>query len=122
MFGLVRVGSGGLPGWVRSRYELLWSVFGRRRFTRDEAFEVLKNEGLELSGEALNQLLSVLRRNGLVVVEADLFDARRKIYTLKAPPGFREFLTRGDLEGLMKRAADLIRTRVDYEFILICCF
>jgi len=31
-------------------------------------------------------------------------------------------LTRGDLEGLLKAAADLIRTRVDYTFILVFFF
>jgi len=31
-------------------------------------------------------------------------------------------LTRGDLEGLLKGAADLIRTRVDYTFILVLLF
>ena len=31
-------------------------------------------------------------------------------------------LTRGDLEGLLKAAADLIRTRVDYTFILVLLF
>ncbi|OIN99389.1 restriction endonuclease subunit M [Candidatus Desantisbacteria bacterium CG1_02_49_89] len=31
-------------------------------------------------------------------------------------------LTRADLEGLLKRAADLIRTRVDYSFILLLLF
>ncbi|MCS7124807.1 MAG: type I restriction-modification system subunit M [Candidatus Bathyarchaeota archaeon] len=46
---------------------------------------------------------------------------------LKAPKRLSELvaerdLTRADLEALMKRAADLIRTRVDYEFILILLF
>jgi len=31
-------------------------------------------------------------------------------------------LTRGDVDGLLKKAADLIRTRVDYKFILILLF
>ena len=114
--------SGGLQDWVRTRYERLWSVFGGGKFTTEQALDVLRREGLELSEDGLNQLLSILRKNGLLVVEADLFDARRKIYSLKPPRKLRDFLSRGDLEGLMKRAADLIRTRVDYEFILILLF
>jgi len=31
-------------------------------------------------------------------------------------------LTRNDIEGILKKAADLIRTRVDYKFILILLF
>ena len=114
--------------WVLSRYEKLWSVFGDRRFTRDEALEALKRvEGPAFSEDSLNALLSELRKAGLLVVEADILDARRKIYTLKAPKKLGDLLvekdlTRADLEGLMKRAADLIRTRVDYEFILILLF
>ena len=114
--------------WVLSRYERLWSVFGERRFTRDEALEALKRvEGPAFSEDSLNLLLSELRKAGLVVVEADVLDARRKVYTLRAPKKLSDLLaetdlTRADLEGLMKRAADLIRTRVDYEFILILLF
>ncbi|MGQ9691812.1 MAG: class I SAM-dependent DNA methyltransferase, partial [Thermoproteota archaeon] len=115
--------------WVRSRYERLWSIFGERKFTYDEALQALEDTPERISKEALNLLLSNLRRNGFLMVEADLFDSRRKIYTLKSPSSrLNEFLkgegdlTRGDLEGLMKRAADLIRTRVDYEFILILLF
>ncbi|MEM1718417.1 MAG: class I SAM-dependent DNA methyltransferase [Thermosphaera sp.] len=84
-------------------------------------------EGDAFSEDSVNVLLSEMRRAGLLVVEADLFDARRKIYMLRPPQRLRDLLpkedlTRADLEALMKRAADLIRTRVDYEFILILLF
>jgi len=114
--------------WVLSRYQKLWSVFGDRRFTRDEALEALRRlEGDAFSEESLSVLLSELRKAGLVVVESDVIDARRKIYMLKAPKKLPDLLvegdlSRGELESLMKKAADLIRTRVDYEFILILLF
>jgi len=84
-------------------------------------------EGDAFSEESLNVLLSELRKAGLLIVESDIIDARRKIYTLKAPKKLPDLLvegdlTRGELESLMKKAADLIRTRVDYEFILILLF
>jgi type I restriction enzyme M protein len=84
-------------------------------------------EGDAFSEESLNVLLSELRKAGLLVVEADLLDARRKIYMLRAPKKLKDLLaekdmSRAELENLMKRAADLIRTRVDYEFILILLF
>ncbi len=114
--------------WVVARYQKLWSAFGDKRFTRDEALEALKRlEGDAFSEDSLNVLLSELRKAGLVFVEADVLDARRRFYVLKAPKKLSELLaerdlSRADLEGLMKRAADLIRTRVDYEFILILLF
>ncbi|MEG9194159.1 MAG: class I SAM-dependent DNA methyltransferase [Candidatus Methanoglobus sp.] len=114
--------------WYYSRYEKLWSVFGSRRFTREEALEALKRiEGDAFSDDSLNVLLSELRKAGLLAVEADVLDARRKIYMLISPKKLSDFLvekdlSRADLESLMKRAADLIRTRVDYEFILILLF
>jgi Type I restriction-modification system methyltransferase subunit len=114
--------------WVLSRYEKLWSIFGNKRFTREEALKALKQvEGSAFSEEALNVLLSELHKAGLLTVEADILDARRKIYMLKAPKKLKDLLaekdmSRADLESLMKRAADLIRTRVDYEFILILLF
>jgi len=114
--------------WVLSRYQKLWSVFGGRRFTRDEALEALRRlEGDAFSEESLNVLLSELRKAGLLIVESDITDARRKIYSLKPPKRLPDLLvegdlTRGELESLMKKAADLIRTRVDYEFILILLF
>ena len=114
--------------WVLSRYERLWSVFGSRRFTRDEALDALKRvEGDAFSEDSLNVLLSELRKAGLLVVEADVSDARKKVYMLKPPKKLCDLLvekdlSRADLAGLMKRAADLIRTRVDYEFILILLF
>jgi hypothetical protein len=41
--------------WVLSRYEKLWSAFGDRRFTRDEALKVLRElEGDAFSEESLN--------------------------------------------------------------------
>jgi len=111
-----------------SRYERLWSAFGDGRFTRDDVVEVLRRfEGSAFSEDSVNALLSEMRRAGLLVVESDLLDARRKIYMLRPPQKLRDLLpkedlTRADLEALMKRAADLIRTRVDYEFILILVF
>ncbi|MCS7144516.1 MAG: type I restriction-modification system subunit M [Archaeoglobaceae archaeon] len=123
------MGIGGkVPEWVLSRYEKLWSFFGDRSFTREEAVDVLKRfEGSAFSEDSINALLSEMRKARMVKVEADLFDSRKKIYTLIPPKKLKNFLneedlSRADLESLMKRAADLIRTRVDYEFILILLF
>jgi type I restriction enzyme M protein len=114
--------------WILSRYDKLWSIFGNKRFTQEEALKALKRiEGDAFSEESLNVLLSELRKADLLAVEADLLDARRKVYMLRAPKKLKDLLSekdmsRAELESLMKRATDLIRTRVDYEFILILLF
>jgi len=57
-------------------------------------------------------------------------DSRKRLYKLKSKKHIikemlsinKNNLTRGDLETILKKAADLIRTRVDYKFILILLF
>ncbi|MEM4474485.1 MAG: hypothetical protein QXY75_05870, partial [Candidatus Bathyarchaeia archaeon] len=57
-----------VQSWVLSRYERLWSAFGDRRFTRDEAVDVLRRfEGSAFSEDSVNVLLSEMRRAGLLV-------------------------------------------------------
>lgn len=84
-------------------------------------------EKFEDADDVVNTVLSELRKSGHLSVEPDPKDARKKIYKIKSREGIistllDKELTRGDLEGLLKKAADLIRTRVDYTFILILLF
>jgi type I restriction enzyme M protein len=73
--------------------------------------------------EQVPVFLSELRKAGFLLVESDVRDARQKLYRLKSNDvKFEEKLSRGDVDALLKRAADLIRTRVDYKFILILLF
>jgi len=106
-----------------ARYNLLWEAFGRKEFTRAEALAVLSQK-LQEREENLNVVLSELRKMGRLEVKPDPSDARRKIYRLKEVKVMEEGeeLTREELERLLKKAADLIRARVDYEFILILLF
>lgn len=119
-----------LKKWLQIRYDLLWKEYEIRPFRFDDAVEVLKQEPSEDSREQVNVALSALRKAGLLDVEMDKKDARKRIYTLKSTTEFiSETLTvpdgrftRSDLESLLKKAADLIRTRVDYTFILVLLF
>ena len=106
-----------------ARYNLLWEAFGEKEFTRAEALAVLSQK-LQEREENLNVVLSELRKMGRLEVKPDPSDARRKIYRLREVKVMEEGeeLTREELERLLKKAADLIRTRVDYEFILILLF
>ena len=101
-----------LPSWVVNDYIRLRASFGEKPFTVEDASRVL-----ERPVDSVITLLSHLRRNNLLVVAIDPDNPRRKIYSLRPIP-----VTRGDLESILKKAADLIRTRVDYSFILVLLF
>lgn len=114
--------------WLNKRYEALKEAFSGSQFRSEEAGEVLKKK-FEAGEDQVNVVLSELRRAGLLESQSDPKDAREKIYRLlpvKIIPEdlLREekALTREELNGLLKSAADLIRTRVDYTFILLLLF
>lgn len=117
-----------LPKWLRTRYEWLWSEFANRQFTFAEALSVLKSKAKESEGN-VNVILSELRKAGYIEVFQDPNDARKSIYKLIPVRNVlsetvfnKQKLTRDELNALLKKAADLIRTRVDYTFILVLLF
>ncbi len=107
-----------LKPWIRRRYEYLLDHFGGEEFGREEAYRIL-NEKFHDDKEEVSRILSDIKKVGLLTERVDISDRRVKIYRLKRKEA--EF-TRGDLEALLKKAADLIRTRVDYKYILILLF
>jgi len=118
-----------LPDWINKRYEILWKSFQSSSFRLDEAAKLLSKE-IEDAKDEVNVILSELRKKGMLTVEFDPTDARKRIYKLKSKKEIifdklsfdKKKLTRGELESILKSAADLIRTRVDYTFILIMLF
>src|SRR3989304_964073 len=113
--------------WLNQRYEQLKEEFGDRQFSLKDAAGILREKFNDQKRSA-NAVLSDLRKAGLLKTDAEAADNRRKKYTLlpKSTGGasiteglFVEptRLTRSDIEGLLKKAADLLRTRVDYKFI-----
>jgi type I restriction enzyme M protein len=106
-----------LPPWLKRRYDALWEAFGERVFRFNEADEVLENKCKD-PWEQVPTIISELHKRGLLSIEPDKNDARQKLYRLKCLENFG----RGDIEALLKKAADLIRTRVDYKFILVLLF
>ena len=106
-----------LPPWLKRRYDALWEAFGERVFRFNEADEVLENKCKD-PWEQVTTIISELHKRGLLSIEPDKNDARQKLYRLKCLENFG----RGDIEALLKKAADLIRTRVDYKFILVLLF
>jgi len=111
-----------IPDWIERRYEILWDSFGDKTFRFEDAAKVLMDKNKD-AWEQVPVFLSELRKAGLLSVESDVRDARQKLYRLQSRNAkIAEKLGRGDIDALLKRAADLIRTRVDYKFILILLF
>jgi type I restriction enzyme M protein len=118
-----------LPAWLDKRYKILWEGFHESSFRFEDAAKTLK-EKIRDDEEQINVFLSELRKKGWIGVEFDPDDARKRVYKLKSSEEMisetltisKSQLTRGDLESLLKGAADLIRTRVDYTFILVLLF
>jgi type I restriction enzyme M protein len=108
--------------WIDRRYDILWEAFGDKTFKFEEAAKVLKEKNKDAE-EQVPVFLSQLRKAGFLSAESDARDARQKLYRLHSREAkIAEKLGRGDIDALLKRAADLIRTRVDYKFILILLF
>ena len=118
-----------IPAWLEKRHKFLWDAFHDSPFHFEDAAKILK-EKMQDSENQINVFLSELRKRGWLGVEPDKDDARKKIYKLISKEEIisetlaisKNELTRADLDSLLKAAADLIRTRVDYTFILLLLF
>jgi len=118
-----------LPKWLERRYKILWDEFKTAPFGANDAARVLKEKNQE-SEDQVNVILSELRKNKWLTVQLDADDNRKRTYRLKSIEEIvsqeleikNNTLTRGDLDAMLKKAADLIRTRVDYTFILVLLF
>ena len=108
--------------WIDRRYDILWDAFGDKTFRFEDAAKLLIEKNKD-AWEQVPVFLSQLRKAGFLSAESDARDARLKLYRLLSREAkIAEKLGRGDIDALLKRAADLIRTRVDYKFILILLF
>jgi type I restriction enzyme M protein len=113
-----------LPNWIERRYNKLLEKFGKKEFTFDEAFKVLK-ENFEDGEQQVKNILMEIKKAGLLEVKRNMKDKREKIYKLKdffEVKKINSISTRDELINLLKQAADLIRTQVDYTFILLLLF
>ncbi|MBN2251879.1 MAG: SAM-dependent DNA methyltransferase [Candidatus Altiarchaeota archaeon] len=116
-----------IPNWVENKYKSLWEAYKTKDFRMDDAEKTLLGSDVDKAhGAAV--ILSELRKAGWIVTKPDPKDARKTIYNLKSREEIIksifsvEVLSRSDIEGILKKAADLIRTRVDYKFILVLLF
>lgn len=113
--------------WLERRYSLLLKQFGEKEFNRDEAVSLLGDKDSE---QSIPVILTELKNSRYLDVRVNPEDSRKRIYKLKTRkeildeslPFDKEKLSRQDIDRILKKAADLIRTRVDYKFILILLF
>ena len=116
-----------LPQWLENKYTLLFDKLKSANFTMEHAESILHGSDLDkVKGVAV--VLSELRKAGWIDLQPNPEDARKSIYRLKSKEEIIKSLfdvnklSRTDIESILKKAADLIRTRVDYKFILILLF
>jgi type I restriction enzyme M protein len=109
--------------WIKRRYLKLLNEFKNKFFTFDEALNLLQRE-FEDDENQTKIILSELNKAGYLEVYRNPQDKREKIYRLKPliEGKVNHIRTKDDLINLLKQAADLIRTRVDYTFILLLLF
>lgn len=112
-----------LPNWIHSRYLALADQYKEGSFGFEEAVKVLQKRFGDKEDQ-IKLVMSELRKAHFIQVERSDEDSRKKVYTLISLSDQKEKgkLTRGDIDKVLKRAADLIRTRVDYSFILLLLF
>jgi len=96
-------------------YDILLEKFGTTKFTFPEADGILKNYSNK------KEVFSRLEKAGLLQVEKSSQDRRKKLYRL-IPITAKRRMGRDELIKLLKSAADLIRTRVDYRVLLVFLF
>jgi len=109
---------------LKQRYNELKSTFGAKEFSLEEAVSALSRKFQDPKDSVIT-ILSQLKNEECLDVQLDPDDSRKRIYRILDPQlaRFRKpVLDRKDLEALLKAAADLIRTKVDYTFILLLLF
>jgi len=108
-----------VENWVKTRYIILTKEFGNKPFRLEDAERALKSAGIETGNT--KELLSILRKKGLLEVEKDPEDFRRSIYRLLFVDE-KTVTTRDKLFRTLKAGADLIRGGVDYKVLLLFLF
>jgi len=110
-----------LPNWIKKRYFSLQEKFKNNTFNFKEAAAALFNLYKD-SEEQTKLVLSELKRASYLKITKNPKDKRESVYELKDVLEYSAKLNREQLNSILKTAADIIRTRVDYTFILLLLF
>jgi type I restriction enzyme M protein len=112
--------------WIKKRYIKMLGEFKEKSFSFEDVSNFLFNTFHDAE-EQVKNILSELKKEGYLDVERKTEDKREKIYKLKSifeisESKINSISQKDQLINLLKQAADLIRTRVDYTFILFLLF
>lgn len=110
-----------LPVWIKKRYFSLWEKFKEEPFGFQQAVSLLSSL-YEDSEEQTKIILLELKKADYLKVNRNPKDKREAVYRLIDVFKTATTLTREQLTNILKTAADIIRTRVDYTFILLLLF
>lgn len=110
-----------LQTWLKVRYLTLRDKFKDNNFNFDEASKTLFDVYRD-SEEQTKLVLSELKRAGYLKIGRNPKDKREAVYLLVDIFAKSNKFGRDQLTGILKTAADIIRTRVDYTFILLLLF
>ena len=81
-----------LPMWMLKKYAEIWKSKKAQNFTLDECTKIIKQD------KAITAvILSNLRKAGLLNVEFDPVDSRKRVYSLKEPEEMIQIM--GDKDG-----------------------
>lgn len=112
-----------IPNWIHNRFLALSDQYKTDSFGFEDATATLKKRFGD-SEDQVKVVLSELKKDNLVDVTRSEEDSRKKLYKVLTPAEAiaNGKLNRSDIDRILKKAADLIRTRVDYSFILLLLF
>ncbi len=66
-----------IPNWLHRRYIVLWKEFGRKKFSFDEAQDILGDDP-----RVVNLLVAGLRKGGWLTSEKDPKHPKKKLYQI----------------------------------------
>lgn len=109
--------------WIKNRYLTLLERFQENEFSFEEGLQALAEKHSD-NPPQVKKILSFLRRSNFIQIKRYPEDRRQKLYRVIpiVTESKTKELSRNEIEGILKRAADIIRTRVDYTFILLLLF
>jgi type I restriction enzyme M protein len=108
------------PSWVMEYFFILHREFRGRSFTAEEARDVLAKVGKDVSN--VYKILSPLMKAGLIKQTGSARDGKTLYQIIVEKNNEVKIPTRDEILRLLKSAADIIRTAVSYESILLLLF
>ena len=109
-----------VESWVMEYFFILHREFRGRSFTAEEAHDVLAKVGKDVSN--VYKILSPLMKAGLIKQTGSSRDSKTLYQIVVEKNNEVKIPTRDEILRLLKSAADIIRTAVSYESILLLLF